>query len=52
MATNLSKASFPSKGGKAKKTIDGLKPANRANRRAIASKKSKGEIKDGQKRIF
>jgi len=39
MANNLSKASFPSKAGKDKKTIDGLKPINRANRRAIASNK-------------
>ena len=37
MTNNLSKASFPSKVGKDKKSTDGLKPINRAAKRAIKS---------------
>tara|TARA_R100000935_G_scaffold8032_1_gene16906 strand:+ start:367 stop:513 length:147 start_codon:yes stop_codon:yes gene_type:complete len=41
MANNLNKASFPSKVGKDKQLLDGLKPVNRAARRAMESGKHK-----------
>ena len=49
MANNLSKASFPSKVGKDKQTVDGLKPVNRATRRAIDS--NKDIVRKKKKRI-
>jgi len=41
MTNNLSKASFPSKVGKDKKSVQGLKPVNRAAKRAIKSGKKR-----------